>query len=559
MDFHAETAKLISKHARIDEETVLSLFETPPEDMGDIAFPCFRLAKEMKKSPQQIAQELAEKVKAPFISKTEAKGPYLNVYISPIVLAKDVLDLLEKQRERYGSKPSTKRNVMVEFSSPNTNKPLHLGHLRNIFIGQSTLALLQNQGLNGISATVNNDRGIHICKSMYAYEKWGAEKEPDKKTDHFVGDFYVKYEKNKTPETEAEIKEMLRKWESKDQTIRALWKKMNAWAFQGFQQTYERLGVSFDAVYYESGMYEKGKSVVKEGLEAGLFIKKDDGNIIADLSNKGLGEKVVLRADGTSVYVTQDLYLADLKFSEHKLEKSIYVVANEQNYHFKVLFELLRILEREYWDKCYHLNYGMVNLPEGRMKSREGTVVDADNLLDEIHAIALNEIKKRHAELSEDEAKGRAETIAQGALRFFILKSDASQDMTYDPKESMSFEGETGPYLLYVVARINSILRKEKPEAGDPSLLVTDEEQKLIKHLWQFPEVTEEAANAYKPHLIARWLLDTAQAFNTFYHEHQVLKADPELKDARLRLIQAIKQGMENGLKLLGIETVEEM
>lgn len=554
MDFHEETSRLIAKATGRSPADILGMLERPPEGMGDIAFPCFTLAKELKKNPAQIAQDLTEKIKAEYISKTEAKGAYLNITIQDETLTKKVLE--QKQTTAIQKR---KRTIMLEYPSPNTNKPLHLGHLRNIFIGTSVTKMLQNQGAKVIVSNLNNDRGIHICKSMYAYQQWGREANPDKKTDHFVGDFYVLYEKNKTEETDQAIKIMLQKWESKDKQVISLWKKMNQWALKGFQQTYDRLGVNFNKVYYESEFYDKGKELVKEGLEKGVFRKREDGAIIADLSDKGLGEKVILRADGTSIYVTQDMYLADLKFKEYDLDQSIHVVANEQNRHFEVLFEILKRLGKKYADKCYHLNYGLVNLPEGRMKSREGTVVDADDLIDEIHKLAFQEIQKRH-ELAESEAHRRAEILSQAALRFFILKNDTSSDMTYDPNESMSFEGETGPYVLYVIARINSITKQaRKTKSNSYELLSTAEEQKLVRLLWNYPRTIEAATRQMRPHLICRHLLDISQAFNTFYHEHPVLKAEPELKNARLALISVVKETLTHGLGLLGIQTLDEM
>jgi arginyl-tRNA synthetase len=397
---------------------------------------------------------------------------------------------------------------------------------------------------------------------MLAYQKWGKGKEPDKKSDHFVGDFYVLYSKHEKehPELEDEIKELLRKWEAGDKEIVALWHKMRKWALDGFKQTYALFDVHHKKVYYESEIYQRGKEIILEAFRKGLFQKDEKGAIFADLEKDGLGKKVLLREDGTGIYITQDLYLAKVKFDDYKMDKSVYIVGNEQIYHFKVLFKLLETLRMPFAKHCYHLAYGMIYLPEGRMKSREGTVVDADNIVKEMKLVAEKEIKKRH-KLDKKELEKRKEIIGMGALKFFILKYDPMKDFTYDPEESISFEGETGPYVQYAHARICSILRKVKkfePEKIKP-VFSHQLEFKLIKLLGGFKPIVSGAAEQYKPSLVARYSLDLAQAFNEFYHECPVLKAESKIRDSRLALIFCVKTVLKNALDLLGIQAPAEM
>ena len=452
---------------------------------------------------------------------------------------------------------------MVEFCSPNTNKPLHLGHLRNMFIGQSISNIYEFLGHNVKRTCLVNDRGIHISKSMLAYKKFGKGKKPDKKPDKFVGDFYVKYNQaaKQNPSIEQEAKELLQKWEQGDKQTIKLWKTMNSWVYKGFGQTYEELEVKFDKFYYESQMYKKGRDIVMKGLKKGIF-KKEDGAIIAELEKYKLPNKVLIRADGTSLYMTQDLYLAEKKFSDYSIKKSIYVVGNEQNLHFKQLFKILQLLDFKWAKGCYHLNYGMVYLPEGRMKSREGTIVDADDIIAEIRNLANKEIKKRHKKITKKELEKRSKAIGDGALRFFILKIDPYKDMVYNPEESISFEGETGPYVQYTHARISSILRKHKSKKKQKvnyAILEEKIEQNLVRQLSLFPDAVKQTTAHYKPSLLCRYLIELAQLFNEFYHKHQVLKAESELRQARIALILATKQVIKNGLNLLAIPAPEQM
>ncbi len=548
MDFKKEIAKLLNKEVKL--ENIQGLIETPPEDnLGDYAFPCFVLAKILKKNPNEIAKELSKKLKSKYFIKIEANGPYLNFFIDKSILIKEVLNDVDKLKNKYGSSNIGKnKKVMVEFSSPNTNKPLHLGHLRNIFLGDSLSKILEFNGYKVIKANLNNDRGIHICKSMLAYQKFGNNKKPDKKPDHFIGDFYVLYEKKKSNALDQELKEMLIKWEANDKTVRFLWKKLNNWALQGFSETYKRLGIKFDKQYYESKFYDKAKQVINEGLKKEIFTKQDDGSVIAGLSDYGLPDRILLRSDNTSIYITQDIYLAELKFKEFKLSKSIYVVANEQNLHFKQLFKILELLGYKWAKNCYHLSYGYISLPTGRMKSREGNVVDADDLLNEMENIAEKEIIKRE-KLSKQELARRGKAIGHSSLKFFILKYDPSKDFVFNPEESLSFEGYTGPYIQYTVARINSILKKAgyKNSKINFGLLNNDLDFKLNKMLDLFKEVIIKSCDEYKPSLLANYIFELSQLFNEYYHKYPVINEDKDLMKSRLFLIKNVKQVLENG------------
>ncbi|MBI5881290.1 arginine--tRNA ligase, partial [archaeon] len=472
-------------------------------------------------------------------------------------------------RENYGrSSIGMGKTVLVEFPSPNTNKPLHLGHLRNMALGESISNIMESQGYKIIRVNLNNDRGVHICKSMVAYSLWGEGKTPQsegKKSDHFVGEYYVMFaqKEKEDPAIAEEAQEMLRKWEANDPEVRKLWEKMNAWALSGFEQTYKNFGLKkFDKVYYESNTYKKGKDIVMEGLKKGLFKKNDEGAIVVDLSSEGLGEKVLMRADGTSVYVTQDLYLAWLKHNDFRYDKSIYVVASEQKYHFQVLFTLLDKLGFDFVRGCYHFSYGMVLLPEGKMKSREGTVVDADDLMLEMEDLAKEAVIKRYKTLEEQQIHDRAKVIGLGALKFYLLMTDPVKDMTFHPEQSISFEGETGPYVQYVHARICSILRKYDGKASDEvdfKLLTHPLEKELAKKIGSFPDVVTQASEQCKPSVVAKYLIELGQMFNTFYAECPVLKADEKLMAARILLCDATRQVLANGLWLLGMKAPEEM
>ncbi len=564
MDYESEIIILLRQHIPEDIEFKV---EIPPEKkLGDFAFPCFALAKQRKKSPQLIAHDLAAKLSGIdplLLEKVNAQGPYVNFFLNKKKLSAEVLHKIQEHRENYGSQKQEQK-IMIEFSSPNTNKPLHLGHVRNISIGDSISRIFSFLGNSIVKVCLVNDRGVHICKSMLAYKKWGHNKNPDKKGDFFVGEFYVLFAKKaeQHPELEQEAQDMLRLWERGDKEVIALWKKMNSWVYEGFDETYTKLVVSFDKYYYESDMYKFGKEIVQEGLKKEAFYKKE-GAIIAPLEDVGLPDKVLIRADGTTLYITQDIYLAKKKFDEHPVERSIYVVGSEQNLHFQQLFAILKKLGYKWASGCYHLSYGMVNLPEGKMKSREGTTVDADTILEELFALAKEEIHKRHSEINHVVLQNRSRQVGLAALKFHMLKIDAAKDIVYNPKESISFEGETGPYVQYTHARISSILRKSCQLSELPkevsSLNFGEKELALATILEKFPKAVEDAASHYKPSYICRYLLDLCQETNSYYHEIPVLKAEDDIRDARLYLLSCVKQVIQNGLSLLGIQAIEEM
>lgn len=551
---------------------ILSLdiqLEIPPDPaMGDFAFPCFPLAKTFRKKPELIAQELKEKFqKIASVEHIEVKGAYLNFFVNKQQVAEGVIHAIRTERESFGHHPKKNSLVLIESPGPNTNKPLHLGHLRNILIGMSMQKLLLAYGKTTHIVNVVNDRGVHICKSMLAYQKFGNDSTPQsekRKSDHFVGDFYVKFSQaeKEHPEYEQEIQDMLLKWEQGDKKVRALWKKMNTWALKGFQETYKKLGLKIKKEYLESDTYLAGKELILKNLEKGIFQKDDQGSVIINLEDKGLGNKVLIRANGTAVYITQDIYMAQKRYEDFTFDEMIYVVGNEQDYHFKVLFEIFKKLNFPFAEKCYHFSYGMVELPEGKMKSREGTVIDTDDIIEDMVSLAQEEVSSRYSDLSEKEKQDRAEAIAMAALRFFFLKFDPLKNFVFSAKEALSFEGETGPYIQYSHARICSILRnhgKKISPSADLSLLKEQEETVLLTALSQFSQVIEDAAIKRKPHLLCRYTFELAQYFNEFYHKHQVLKADDHLRDARLQLCDAVRQVIANALMILDIEPLERM
>lgn len=576
MDFKQEIITLLkTKNVTIDA----SLIEIPPDPkMGDYAFPCFTLSKQFKKAPPLIARDLAEQLSpSKPIEKVVATGPYLNFFVDKSVLVENILKTIHQKKENYGKSEPTNKTIVIEYPSPNTNKPLHLGHIRNMLIGSSVALILKQTGNKVMQVNLNNDRGIHICKSMLAYQRWGNNELPEDtgtKSDHLVGKFYVQYAKKAKEDPklgkqlEQEAQEMLQKWEQGDKEVRKLWKLMNAWAYGGFEDTYEKLSIFFDKYYYESNFYDKAKTIVEDGLKKGVFEKDEDGSVFIDFEKskdkqeQKLGKKVVLRGDGTSIYITQDMYLAKLKYDDYKFDKSLIVVATEQNYHFKVLFKILEKLGFAWANKNHHLSYGMVSLPHGRMKSREGTVVDADDLIENMKDLAKVEIRKRHPDLPDLEVENRAKVIGLGALRFFILKVDHHRDVKFNPEESISFEGETGPYVQYAHARICSILRKygKKPLANVSfKQLSSEQEIALVKLLEDFPTVIADAAKQYRPSTIAHYLISVAQQYSNFYTNCQVLTEDNGLKEARVLLCYATKIVLEQGLALLGIDAPEEM
>jgi arginyl-tRNA synthetase len=563
-----EVKKIISELLSGIGLNQINLDVPPKEDMGDFAFPCFTLAKEYKKSPPEIAKDIETKIKdkLPEGITTKVIGPYLNFFINQANIVEDIINNIQKNN--FGIKPNKKEIVLIESPGPNTNKPLHLGHLRNILLGTSISEILKTQGKEIHIVNIVNDRGVHICKSMLAYKKYGDNKKPEdvkRKSDHFVGDFYVKYaqEEKSNPELENEVQEMLVKWESGDKEIIELWKLMNKWALDGFKETYAKLNFTIEKEYYESNSYLKGKEIVINGLNKGIFEKNKEGAVVINLEDKNLGEKILLRANNTSVYITQDLYVAQKRYEDYSFDEMIYIVGNEQEYHFKVLFEIFRKLGWKFADKCYHFSYGMVELPDGKMKSREGNVVDTDDLIDEVTSIAKQEVKNRYKDIEEKEADKRAEVIAKGAIRFFFLKFDPVRNFIFNPKESLSFEGETGPYVQYAYARICSIFNKLEQEIdiekANLKLLDTDADKRLLKLLSNYPIILEDSAKNYKPSTLCHYLIDLASCFNGYYRDNQILKSDKDTMLARLALIDSVRIIIKSGLKLLGIEVLEQM
>ncbi|MDO8656095.1 MAG: arginine--tRNA ligase [Nanoarchaeota archaeon] len=560
MDFKKEIAILLAKATNLSVDDILAQIAVPPNPaLGDYSFPCFKLGKNAKEE----AEKIKLKIKLPkFLSDIKVAGPYLNFFLNKAQLAEETLTHITKEKKKYGA-GQAKEKILIEYCGPNTNKPLHLGHVRNMALGNAMCRILAFQGNTVHPVNIINDRGIHICKSMLAYQKWGENKKPDKKSDHYVGDYYVLYAKKSTenPDLEQEAQKMLVAWEKGDTKVRALWKKMNSWVLKGFAQTYKRFGITFDREYFESELYEAGKEVALEGLHKKIFIKDEKGSIVAPLESHGLPNKVLLRGDGTSVYMTQDLYLAQKRYEDYHFDRTTYVVASEQKLHFQQLFKIMELLHRPYASKLYHLSYGMVHLPTGRMKSREGTVIDADDIMDEMKALAETEIRKRYQNLAEKEIHQRAEMIGLAAIKFFMLRTDAHRDIVFNPEESLSFEGETGPYVQYTHARSCSIVRKAGKVLGKVNygVLQQDKEKNIIAHLLNFKNIVDDAARNYRPHVLCHYLIELAQAFNEFYHACPVISEDKELMKARLALVDAVRQVLENGLHLLGIEAPKEM
>ncbi len=572
MDFKEKIAKLLSKESKIEEKEALSLIVTPPKERGDYSFPCFAPAKKLGKNPVELAKDLSKKIKADFLEKVEPVGPYLNFFLSKEELSSAVLKNIFS--DKVFEKKLGKGKIMVEYSGPNTNKPLHVGHLRNNSLGLAISNLLKETGFSVVRANIVNDRGVHICKSMLAYKIFGKNRDPVKekiKTDHFVGEMYVLYNEKlkEDPSLEDKVQEMLKLWEEGDKETIELWKKMNSWAIEGMKETYELFGSKFDHWFFESETFKSsaGKLIIKEGLKKGVFKREDNGAIVAVLEPK-LPNKVLLRGDGTSLYATNDLGLTQEKFEKFKLDKAIWVVANEQDLYFKQLFEIFEKLGRKWAKQCYHLSYGYVSLPSGRMKSREGTVVDADDLIEEVKQLALKEINSRYKDLGKKEAQKRALLIALAAIKFYLLKNDAKKDMVFDPQKSISFEGESGPYIQYAFARAKSILRKayeenidlKKIKSAEFELLSNEKEKQLIIEISKFSQSVEKSWVELSMHPICHNLLAIAEKFNSFYHELPVLKAENKKEVlARLALVNATTIILKKGLDLLDIEAIEEM
>ena len=570
----------------------VALQKTKKEFEGHLTLVVFPFLKISKKGPEQTAQEIGEWLAAN-TDEVEAfnviKG-FLNLSIATVCWV-DLLNHVHVTPDYGISKAEADAPLaMVEYSSPNTNKPLHLGHIRNNLLGFALSEVLKANGNKVVKTNIVNDRGIHICKSMLAWQKWGNGETPEstgKKGDHLVGDYYVQFDKHykielaelqakglSKEEAEAqsqlmaEAREMLRKWEAGDIETVSLWEKMNAWVYAGFDETYKRLGVDFDKIYYESQTYLDGKDTVLEGLKKGVFYQKEDGSVWADLTKEGLDHKLLLRSDGTSVYMTQDIGTAKLRFDDYPINKMIYVVGNEQNYHFQVLSILLDKLGFEFGKGLLHFSYGMVELPEGKMKSREGTVVDADDLVDEMIATAKEtseELGKLDG-VSKEEADNIARIVGMGALKYFILKVDPKKNMTFNPKESIDFNGNTGPFIQYTHARIRSVIRKANelgliiPESLPLSVNLSTKEETLIQQVADYTVVVKQAGDEYNPALIANYIYDLVKEYNQFYHDYPILKEeDSALRDFRLMLSEEVAKIVKSGMSLLGIEVPDRM
>ena len=561
---------------------------TRKEFEGNLTIVVFPFLKASHKAPDATAQEIGEYLAAhcEAVEKFNVIKGFLNITIKPSFWAQ-LLDNICRN-ENYGFKQANDDSqlVMIEYSSPNTNKPLHLGHVRNNLLGFSLAQIMKACGNKVVKTNIVNDRGIHICKSMLAWLKWGNGATPEstgKKGDHLIGDFYVLFDKHYKEEIKEiatargiseedaekqstlmqEAREMLKKWEDNDPEVRALWETMNSWVYAGFDETYRRMGVDFDKIYYESQTYLEGKEKVEEGLEKGVFYRKDDNSVWADLTPDGLDHKLLLRSDGTSVYMTQDIGTAKLRYQDYPIDKMIYVVGNEQNYHFQVLSLLLDKLGFKWGKDLIHFSYGMVELPHGKMKSREGTVVDADDLMDKMVEDALAMTSDRLEGMTDDEKREVARIIGMGALKYFILKVDPRKNMLFNPAESIDFNGNTGPFIQYTYARIQSLQRK----AGDnlPALNVNavtpnDKEIAIIQRVADFPAVVEEAGKTYSPALIANYTYELAKEFNQFYHDYSILKEEDEnVKVFRLELSRTVASVIKRAFSLLGIEVPERM
>ncbi|MBR1382088.1 MAG: arginine--tRNA ligase [Paludibacteraceae bacterium] len=569
------------------EDSQIQWQKTRPEFEGNITLVVFPFVKLARKAPAQIATEIGEWLTANgegLVAKFNAVQGFLNLVIDDAFWIRQ-LQAIDTDAN-YGQQPDRHQLMMVEYSSPNTNKPLHLGHVRNNLLGYSIARIQEANGWKVVKTNIVNDRGIHICKSMLAWLKYGNGETPEssgKKGDHLIGDYYVRFDKEykaqiaelmaagkdeETAKREAplmlEAQEMLRKWEANDPEVRALWAKMNSWVYAGFDETYQRMGVSFDKIYYESNTYLEGKSEVEKGLASGAFYRREDGSVWADLTKDGLDEKLLLRSDGTSVYMTQDIGTAKLRFQDYPIDKMVYVVGNEQEYHFKVLSILLDRLGFPFGKELVHFSYGMVELPNGKMKSREGTVVDADDLMDKMVEDAKDISKDKVNTLqgiTEEEANEIARKVGLGALKYFILKVDPRKNMLFNPAESIDFNGNTGPFIQYTYARIQSVLRKAESQWTLGSLVSLDpKELALIQRLCEYPAIVRNAGENFSPAVICNYAYDLACDFNSFYHDLSILN-EPDSNNRALRLLLAknVAKVIQSALGLLGIEVPERM
>ncbi len=572
---------------QLEEDVVLQ--PTKKDFEGNYTYVVFPLVKSLRKNPAELGNAIGQHIKDnnDFVSSFNVVQGFLNIVLHDSVWIDTLNSILST--DNFGVLPSNGQSVMVEFSSPNTNKPLHLGHLRNNFLGASVANILTASGFDVAKTCLVNDRGVHICKSMLAYQKFGNNATPESlgiKGDHLAGKYYVEFDKaykteisqlmaeGKTEEDAKknaplmlETQEMLQKWEQGDEETMALWRKMNDWVFEGFAETYKKIGVSFDKVYYESNTYLLGKDVVEEGLKNGIFFKKENGSVWIDLKEEGLDEKLVLRADGTSVYITQDLGTTDLKFKDYHNDKSIWVVGNEQDYHFQVLFAIMKKLGRAYADGCYHLSYGMVDLPSGKMKSREGTVVDADELVAEMIETAAETTRERGKidDFTKEEAENLFQMLALGALKYFLLKVEPKKRMLFNPAESIDFQGNTGPFIQYTHARICSILRKAESlnvpvNSQVKTVDLLKPESELIYLLNEYPTAVKKAGDEYVPAVIANYVYELAKTFNHFYAEVSIMnETDNDKQQFRLSLIKVVAETISKATGLLGIQVPSRM
>jgi arginyl-tRNA synthetase len=582
---------IVSLYGVAVEATTLQIQKTHTDFQGDYTLVVFPLLKLSRKKPEETGNDIGTYLlqnSADFAAFNVVKG-FLNVSLTDVFWAEMLNSEMGNENFGFAAPNSSGKHVMVEFSSPNTNKPLHLGHIRNNLLGFSVAQILKANGDRVTKVNLVNDRGIHICKSMLAWQRFGHGETPHssgKKGDHLVGEYYVRFDKEYKIQIEdlkakglseeeakqkaplmLEAQEMLRKWEAKDTEVVALWKTMNGWVYEGFDKTYESLGISFDKVYYESQTYLLGKAIVSKGLEQGTFYRKPDGSVWVDLTSYGLDEKVLLRADGTSVYITQDIGTAVQRFDEYHLDEHIYVVGNEQEYHFNVLKSILKSLGYSWSDHLFHLSYGMVNLPEGKMKSREGTVVDADDLVGEMVETAremANELGKLDG-LTQADVDKVCNTVGLGALKYFILKVDPKKNMTFNPRESIDFNGNTGPFIQYTYARIQSVLRKAEEEgvlfsSKIPLVPMSQKERELIMLTTSFPGVVAQAAEQFSPALVANFVYDLAKEYNQFYQDHYILReTNEETRRLRLQISQRVGICIKNAMGLLGIDVPSRM
>jgi arginyl-tRNA synthetase len=575
-DYLALTQTVVQELFPQADPQVLILENPKDMRMGDLAVPMFGLAKVLRMAPPVLAQQICAALQQRHLDiKVQATGAYVNFFMDKNQVITRTLQQVLQQQEQYGhSQMLNGKKVMIEFSGPNTNKPLHLGHLRNNTLGESLSRILAACGAHVVRVNIINDRGVHICKSMLAYQMFGQGKTPESegiKSDHFVGSYYVQYAQwaKDHPEGEAQVQNMLNQWEDGDADIHALWQKMNHWALSGMQQTYDRTGIHFDKLYFESETYKLGKDIIHQGLDRGVFQRADDGSLVMDISAISHQEtdepsyKVFLRKDGTSVYITQDLGTAIKRHEDYQFDQLIYVVANEQKRHFEILFYALQQMGYPWAHNLYHLSYGMVNLPDGKMKSREGTVVDADNLLDELERLAQEEMHSK--ENLEPLAADTAFKVGLGALHYYLLHTSPYKDMLYDSKASLSFNGATGPYLQYSIARINSLLRKsnytlQDLAKGDYAHLTLDDEWQLTLLLAKFEDIIQKCAVEYAPHYLANHLYDIAKTFSKYYHDVSILsEPDESVRRSRLALVVAVGYALRSGLQLLNMPVLERM